>query len=109
MKHFAQLKRESPFFPIFTDGKAPILPLLQAAKVQLEGSDETDVYFLDWSRCTHTQRTQIADQLSKAFAATSGINPPRFLAWMNSGEGKLPIRVSQTESATIGADMRSFL
>jgi hypothetical protein len=104
MKHIAKLKPESPFYVIFDSGEAPIKPILRVAKVKLEGSDETDVYFLDWSRCTLAQRIEISQRIAKAFKTDA----KTFADWMNRG-GALPIRVSQTESATLGADMRSFL
>lgn len=109
MKHIAKLKPESPFYVIFDQGEAPIKPTLRAAKAKLEGGRGLsaaieDVYFLDWSRCSLAQRIEIARRISKVFQTT----PKAFADWMNRG-GDLPIRVSQTESATIGADMRSFL
>lgn len=106
MKNHAILKADSPFFPIFPEGKIPIKNVFKATPVQLDGSEETDAYLLDWSRCTMKQRIEIADRIAKEFGT---ITPVDFQAWMNSSGGELPIRVSSTASSSLAADMRSFL
>lgn len=105
-KNHAILKADSPFFPIFREGKLPIKNVFKSTKVQLEGSDEMEAYLLDWSRCTMKQRIEIADRIAKEFGT---ITPSDFQAWMNTSGGELPIRVSSTVSSSLAADMRSFL
>lgn len=101
MKHIAVLKPSSPFFPIFEKGEAPIKQAFAPAKVQLEGSDETEAYLLDWSRCTQVQRIALAEAIAKEFG---NVTPQAFAKYMNDG-GNLPIRVS----STLGVDMRFLL
>ncbi|MDQ2659718.1 MAG: hypothetical protein M3Y03_04785 [Verrucomicrobiota bacterium] len=103
--NFCTLAKSSPFFPIFRDGKAPIKNALAPAVVILEGDPEKEAYLLDWPRCSIVQRTEIAAAIARVFRKT---NPTEFKAWMDRG-GDLPIRVSQTTAATLGADLRLFV
>lgn len=104
MNNFATLREDSPFFTIFDHGCVPILNLLGPSEVTLEGSDETEAYMLDWSRCTNTQRALIG----RVVVELRGGSFREFVNYMSEG-GMMPIRVSQTTSASFLAETRMML
>jgi len=110
-ENFAVLKPSSPFFRFFPEGRVPIKNVLQPTRVKLEGSDEKEAYLLDWSRCSTTQKNEISTRIAREFpdnAASVMRRANEFFRWMDKG-GELPIRVSQTVSATLAADLRLFV
>lgn len=105
MKNFAKLRGDSPFFSIFAadGGRVPIMNQLDSSQAMLEGSDETEVYFVDWSALTIAQRALIGNKVIEMRGGTFR----EFMKHMNDG-GRLPLRVSQTTSAQLAADLRLF-
>lgn len=105
MKNFATLRSDSPFFPIFAaeGGRVPILNRMDASQVRLEGCDETEAYFVDWSALTIAQRALIGNKVVELRGGTFR----EFMRHMADG-GRLPLRVSQTTSAMLGAETRMF-
>lgn len=103
MKNFATLRGDSPFFPIFAadGGRVPIMNQLDSSQAILEGSDETEVYFVDWSALTIAQRALIGNLVADLRGGTFR----EFMKHMNDG-GRLPLRVSQTTSAQLGVETR---
>lgn len=98
----ATLRKDSPFYPIFENGQAPITSL-SPMKVKLEGVEgETEAYFLAWPACSFEQQKAIVQMLSK----TRGGSECEILDYLDGG-GSLPIRVDQTEGAS--ASTRAFL
>jgi hypothetical protein len=90
--NFATLTKESPFYGIFESGNAPITNWIIASQAKLEGSEETEVYMLDVTRCTQHQLEQIVAIISSKFNA----NRNEVMAELkNRG---LPIRASQVQS-----------
>lgn len=97
MKNYAVLRTDSPFFPFFDGGRVPIMNRFFPSQVQLEGSDETEVYFVDWSAFTIQQRALVGNKVCELRGGTFR----EFMKHMAYG-GRLPIRVSQTTSAMLG-------
>jgi len=105
VKNFATLRADSPFFPIFApSGHVPIMNQLTSSEVRLEGDDETEAYFVDWTALTTAQRAQIGNLVCELRGGTFR----QFMKHMADG-GRLPLRVSQTTGAQLGADLRSFV
>jgi hypothetical protein len=103
MKNFATLREDSPFFDIFASGQVPILNVFNASEARLEGSDETEVYFVDWTALTIAQRALVGNKVVEMRGGTFR----QFMKHMADG-GRLPLRVSQTTSAQLGASTRFF-
>lgn len=101
MKTYATLRSDSPFFPFFNGGRVPIMNQFEPSRVQLEGSDETEAYFIDWTALTIPQRALIGNKVVELRGGTFR----QFMKHMNDG-GRLPLRVSQTTSAQLGRDTR---
>jgi hypothetical protein len=89
--NYAYLKTESPFYDIFDQGIVPITNILIPDRVELDGSDETDVYMVDWEKCTDKQKQLLALRVT---TLRDGV-VAEFLNYMKNN-GKLPLRVSQT-------------
>lgn len=88
--NFAYLKRESPFFDLFPDGRCPVINILLPSRVSLEGSSETEAYMINLDKVGNERLSEIARRL----AAKAGADPIEVF-----GEIKmhgLPLRVSQT-------------
>jgi hypothetical protein len=99
--NFATLEKSSPFYPIFENGNAPIKNWLLPNKASLEGSDETEVYMLDITRCTAEQIEAVAHVISAKFGAAKD----EIVEQMKTRG--MPIRASQV--ATVWSDIPAFL
>jgi hypothetical protein len=99
------LREDSPFFEIFAadGGRVPIMNQLGSSQALLEGSNETEVYFVDWTALTLPQRALIGNKVVELRGGTFR----EFMKHMADG-GRLPLRVSQTTSASLGIETRMF-
>lgn len=112
-KNFAMLREDSPFLPIFPDGRVPIMNQFGPSEVMLglgsvgaspATNELTEVYFVDWSALTLPQRALIGHKVIELRGGTFR----DFIKHMTDG-GRLPLHVSQTTSAQLGADLRLFV
>ena len=109
MPGFAHLCQDSPFFPIFQNGAAPIRDIIPSHDLQLAGADETDAYMLDLSRCTARQFEQIVITCIQASIVRGDSSPhdsdrTRAAVIAQIQERGLPIRVSQTIAVSTDKD-----
>jgi len=96
---FVQLVESSPFYNVFQRGRAPIVECLLPQRVVLEGSEETEVFFLDLVQCSEAQLFEIAGILSRQ----SGISESQIRReFMRTG---LPIRLSQISGVSRGGSL----
>jgi hypothetical protein len=92
--HCAHLRKESPFYDLFAHGMAPIISFMPS-RVTLEGSDETEVYFLDWKACTRDQQVAICQRIVE----TLGRGTAREV-WEHAEAAGIPIRASQVSATS---------
>jgi hypothetical protein len=101
VKNLAHLKIDSPFYCVFEYGAAPIINIAIPSTVALEGSEETQAYMLDVSKCTQHQLEHIADILAdRAGAKGWERREMKADAIRQMRERGLPIRASQVASVT---------
>lgn len=104
---FAILKPESPFYSLFPEGRVPITKqtAVSPAKVVLEGSTETEVYYLENGRCTRDQVKRIVAVMSQTF----NVDPAEVMNSIDAGI-RVPIRKSQVDQVEgAGIDLRMVL
>lgn len=105
MNNFAHLVPDSPFYPIFKDGMAPIKNPLAPCEGQMGEQGEHGVhefYWLDVSRLDVVQMVAIA-----AFVAQQcGGEPGEVLDHMKQ-EKQIPLRALHV--ASVSMDLRAFI
>jgi len=101
---YAYLKKESPFYNIFPNGRAPIINLLIPSKGRFVGSEETEFYKLDVERCTEEQLNKIAELV----VTLRGGNKKEVMDFMKK-EKMLPVRKSQTDMIEAGRSALSLI
>jgi hypothetical protein len=70
-KEFAHLKPESPFYPLFEHGMAPILNILVSETGHMEGAGVSEFYRLDVERLDHDQLATIARMVAAQCGGTA--------------------------------------
>jgi len=101
----------NPFYKFFPEGKIPLMPIVFGTKqVTLEGSKETECYFLDASRCDEPTLEKIAEHFAEL--VNIGMNPQRVISLIEEFKRKpMPIRKSQileTHGLEPGVSLRYF-
>jgi len=102
MNNFAHLKEDSPFYPMFEGGKAPIQNILIPQRGMMEGSGEEDFYRLDVRRCSEEQIKGIA-----AFVAKQCNGTAEEVERSMRREGFIPLR--QRHVSSTSSDSMAFL
>lgn len=69
--NFAHLIPSNPFYRFFPNGLVAIVNIIVPNQAELEGSEETEVYMLDVSKCTPEQIDGICTELSMLFTASA--------------------------------------
>lgn len=64
MNNFAQLKPESPFYPVFPGGMVPIQNIWLPERGIMGGAGEHDFYRADVSKLSAGQLARIADMVA---------------------------------------------
>jgi hypothetical protein len=101
MNNFAYLKPESPFYDLFANGLCPIINIVVPSHVELEGSNESEVYMVNLEKIGDERLREIARRI----AANAGANATTvFNDIMQKG---LPLRVSETNGCS--TDVPFFL
>jgi hypothetical protein len=102
MKNFAHLKPECPFYDLFAPhGFCPIINIMIPSQVELEGSNETEVYMVDLVKVGDERLSEIARRIAQKAGA------PPMTVFREIKERGLPLRVSQTDGCS--TDVPFFL
>lgn len=102
MKNFAHLKTDSPFYPVFANGMAPIQNILVPQRAQMQGAGVHEFYRLDVAKLSAEQLLRIANMV----AAQCGGKPEEVQAHMIK-EGFIPLRAMHVSS--VSTDSMAFL
>lgn len=95
MNNFAHLKKDSPFYPLFQNGMAPIRNILLPRKGLMEGDGIREFYDLDVAKCSAEQVGTIA----RMVAAQCGGTAAEVEACMRK-EGFIPLRALHVSGTT---------
>lgn len=103
MKNFAHLKQDSPWYPIFPGGLAPIKNILVPSQGNmLNGGGVQEFYDLDLDKVTPEQRRKIFVMMAAIFKCT-----PEEAEKGVMEQGRLPLRAIHVSS--VSSDSRAFL
>src|SRR4051812_6284380 len=103
MNNFAHLKKDSPWYPIFDRGMAPIKNIIVPSQGNMIGGGGVqDFYDLDLSKLTPEQEQKIFEMVARQCGTTA----EEARQGIKAQGGRLPLRAIHVTS--VSSDSRAF-